>query len=118
VQLVLNDKGRVAVADKLGNAVDKVEGTITAQNSDSYTIAVSQVYQLGGASSKWSGESVTIGKEGTTGYQIRRFNQQRTVILAVAIVSAVTVFLVTTGLKASGSGSPPGDGPGQPGQSH
>src|ERR1035438_8802079 len=46
VRLALNDKGRVAVADELGSAVDQLEGVVTAQNSDSYTIAVSQVYQL------------------------------------------------------------------------
>jgi hypothetical protein len=118
VQLVLNDKGRVAVSDKLGSAVDKVEGTITAQNSDSYTIAVSQVYQIGGNTSKWNGEPVTIAKEGTMGYRIHRFNQKRTVVLAVAIVAAVTVFLVTTGLKGSGTGDS-SSGPGGPtGQSH
>jgi len=89
--------------------VDKVEGTLTSQNADSYTIAVTQVYQLGGNSSKWSGEPVTIAKDGTTGYQIRRFNQTRTVVLAVAIVAAVVVFLVAAGLKGSGTpDGPPG----------
>ena len=117
VQLVLNDKGRAAVSDKLGSAVDKVEGVITAQNSDSYTISVSQVYQLGGNSSKWSGEVVTIAKEGTVGFQIHRFNQTRTVVLAVALAAAATRFLVTTGLKGSGTGSPPNSG-GQTGQTH
>jgi hypothetical protein len=104
VQLVLNDKGRVAVSDRLGSAVEKVEGTITAQNSDSYTLAVSEVYQLGGNSSKWNGEPVTIAKDGTDGYQIHRFNQTRTVVLAVALVAAAVVFLATTKLIGGGSG--------------
>ncbi len=46
VQLVLNDAGRAAVANKLGSAVDKVEGMLTAQNPDSYTLAVSKVFQM------------------------------------------------------------------------
>jgi hypothetical protein len=108
VQVVLNDKGRVAVSDKLGSAVDKVEGMITSQNQDSYTIAVSEVYQMGGNSSKWSGEPVTIAKDGIVGYQIHRFNQTRTVVLAVAVTVAAVVFLVTVGLK--GSGTPNGNG--------
>ncbi len=103
---MLNDKGRLAVSDKLGSAVDKVEGTITAQNSDSYTLAVSQVYQLGGNSSKWNGEPVTIAKDGTAGYQIHRFNQTRTVVLAVAIVAAAVWFLTATKLIGGGSGQP------------
>ena len=117
VQLVLNDKGRLAVSDKLGSAVDKVEGTLTAQNSDSYTIAVSQVYQLGGSASKWNGEPVTITKDGTVGYQVHRFNQTRTVVLAAALAAAVVVFLVSAGLKGSGTGDTSG-GSGQTGQTH
>lgn len=115
VQLILNDKGRVAVTDKLGGAVDRVEGTITAQNADSYTVAVSQVYQLGGQSSKWNGEAVTIAKDATMGYRIHRFNQTRTVVLAVALAAAVTVFFVTTGLTGGGSTPIGGQttGPGQ-----
>ena len=117
VQLVLNDKGRLAVSDKLGSAVDKVEGTLTAQNSDSYTIAVTQVYQLGGNSSKWNGEPVTIAKDGTDGYRVHRFNQTRTVVLAAALAAAVVVFLVSAGLKGSGSGDTSG-GSGQTAQTH
>ena len=118
VQLILNDKGRVAVGDKLGSAVEKIEGTITTQNSASYTIAVTQVYQIGGNSSKWNGEAVTIAKDGTDGFRIHRFNQTRTVVLAVAIVVAVTVFLVTVGLKAGGTGDSSSGLPGSTGQTH
>lgn len=117
VQLVLNDRGRVSVGDKLGSAVDKVEGMLIAQNADSYTLAVSQVYQLGGNSSKWNGEEVTIAKDGTIGYQVHRFNQTRTVILAAAVVTAVVVFLVSVGLKGSGTPETPGSS-GQTGQTH
>lgn len=116
VQLVLNDKGRLAVSDKLGSAVDRVEGTLTAQNSDSYTIAVTQVYQLGGNASKWNGEPVTITKDGTDGYRVHRFNQTRTVVLAAALAAAVVVFLVSAGLKGSGSDTSLGSG--QTGQTH
>ena len=102
VRLVLNDKGRVAVADKLGSAVDKVEGMITAQNSDTYTLAVSEVFQLGGTSSKWNGEPVTIAKDWTDGYQIHRYNQTRTVVLAVALVAATVAFLLSVKLIGGG----------------
>ena len=117
VQLVLNDKGRDEVSNTLGRAVDKVEGTLIAQNSVSYTMAVSQVYTLGGSSSKWAGENVTIAKDGTMGYQIHRFNSTRTVILASVITVAAVVFIVGAGLIGSGVGSQSGPSP-QPGQQH
>lgn len=108
VQLVLNDAGRAAVSVKLGSAVDKVEGMLTAQNADSYTLAVSQVFQLGGNTTKWNGESVTISKDWTVGYQIHRFSKARTIILASAIAAAVIVFLVTARLNGSGGSSDDG----------
>ncbi|MFI5232613.1 MAG: hypothetical protein ACHQSE_08865 [Gemmatimonadales bacterium] len=101
----------------LGGAVDRVEGTLIAQNSDSYTMAVSQVYTLGGSSSKWSGEKVTIAKDGTRGYQVHRFNPTRTVVLAAVITASAVAFLVTVGLTGSGVG-PQGGPPGHPGQTH
>jgi phage tail tape-measure protein len=115
VQLVLNDKGRDELSTKMGSAVDRIEGTITAQNSSTYTIAVSEVYTLGGSTAKWSGESVTIAKEGTGGYRIHRFNETRTIVLAVAITAAVVVFFATSGLVGSGGGNSP-TSPTQPGQ--
>ena len=116
MQLVLNDKGRVGVSEKLGAAVDKVEGTLTAQSSDSYTIAISTVYQVGGNSTKWNGEAAVIAKDWTVGYQIRRFNQTRTVVLAAALTAAVVIFFVSMKLIGSGSDAPAGGG--LPGQTH
>jgi hypothetical protein len=116
IQLQMNDKGRLDVSQKLGSAVDKVEGMITAQNTDSYTLAVSRVFQLGGATSKWNGESVTIAKDGTNGFQVHRYSQTRTVILAVALVAATVLFLAS--VKLIGGGADPGTGNGNPGQTH
>jgi hypothetical protein len=120
VQLVMNDKGRLAIADKLGTSVDRVEGMVTSQNADSYTLAVTQVYQLNGSSAKWENEPVTISKDGVDGYRIHRFNQTRTVILATAVTVALVVFVLTAGIKASGAAgqSGPGGGSGQTGNTH
>jgi hypothetical protein len=112
----MNDKGRLDVSQKLGSAVDKVEGVITAQNSDTYTLAVAKVFQLGGTTSKWNGESVVIAKDGTTGFQIHRYSQTRTVILAVAIVAATVLFLAS--VKLIGGGTDPTNGSGNTGQTH
>jgi hypothetical protein len=114
VQLVMNDKGRLAISDKLGGSVDRVEGVVTAQNTDSYTISITDVYQLNGNVSKWENEVVTISKDGVEGYRIHRFNQARTVVLATALTAALVVFVLTAGIKSSGTSSStgPGNGPG------
>ncbi len=120
VQLVINDKGRLEIADKLGTSVDRVEGMVTAQNADSYTLAVTQVYQLNGNSAKWENEPVTISKDGVDGFRIHRLNQTRTVVLATALTAALVVFVLTAGIKASGAAgqSGPGNNTGQTGGTH
>jgi len=120
VQLVINDKGRLAIADKLGTSVDRVEGMVTSQNEDSYTLAVTQVYQLNGNSAKWENEPVTISRDGVDGYRIHRFNQTSTVILATALTAALVVFVLTAGIRASGAAgqSGPGGNTGQTGNTH
>jgi hypothetical protein len=40
VQLMLNDRGRLALDKTLGGAIDRVEGVVMSQGSDSCTIAV------------------------------------------------------------------------------
>ncbi len=117
VQLTLNDKGRVTVADKLGTGVSKVEGTIRSQDAQSYSLAVSHVWQQNGSTSTWNGELVSIAKDATDGYQIRRYNKTRTLALVGAITVAVVVFFLST--KLIGGGTDPNKDPGgNPGQSH
>jgi hypothetical protein len=120
VQLVMNDKGRLAVADKLGASVDRVEGMVTAQNADSYTLAVTEVYQINGNSAKWENEPVTISKDGVDGYRVHQLNRARTIVFASAVTVALVVFVLTAGIKASGTSasSGPGSNTGQNGPSH
>ena len=103
VQLLLNDKGRVNVAEKLGTGVAKVEGNVTAQDATSYSVAVTHVIQQNGSTSTWNGELVVIAKDGTDGYQIHRYNKTRTLVLAVAITAGVVVFFLTTKLLGGGN---------------
>jgi hypothetical protein len=88
VELVLNDQGRAALSDKLGTAVDKVEGLLVSQEGESYTMEVYQVLQMNGNSSTWNGERVTVAKAHAAGFQIRRLSRTRTTLLAGGITAA------------------------------
>jgi len=93
VELVLNDQGRAALAERLGPMVGKVEGQIFSQDDGSYTISVYHVRQLNGTSTTWNGEQVNVRKEHTIGYQIRKLNRTRTAIVAgAAVVGTVLIF--------------------------
>jgi len=105
VQLIMNDKGRAEVSSMLGTAVNKVEGIITEQSDRSYTLSVSRVMQLNGNTSKWSGEKVTVAKDGVDGYQVYRLSQKRTIILVAALVVGVALVFITASLSGGSTGS-------------
>jgi len=112
VQLVLNDKGRDEVSSMLGTAVDKVEGIITAQDAQSYTLSVSRVMQLTGNTSKWAGEKVTISKAGTQGYQVYRLSQKKTWVLVAVLVAGTALIFITASLAGNSIGGGGGGGGG------
>ncbi len=114
VWVFLNDRGRVALADRLGSAVDRVEGTVAAADDSAYVLSVSRVFQLNGYSNGWSGESVKVAREYTTGFQLRQLDRFRTTLVAGGAVFAVVAFLVTRSL--TGSGTTPGESGGPPAQ--
>lgn len=112
VELVLNDKGRVAVQDKLGPRVDKVEGMVVSESESSYTMSVYHVSQLSGVGSTFSGQQVAIDKDGTTGFQLRRINKTRTVLLAGGVVvGVVAIFGKTLNIGGGGADTPPAEVP-------
>jgi hypothetical protein len=93
VELVLNDQGRAALAERLGPMVGKVEGHVLSQDDGSYTIAVYHVRQLNGNSTTWNGEQVSVRREHTLGFQVRQLNRTRTAIAAgVATLATVVIF--------------------------
>ena len=113
VELVLNDRGRAAVADKLGAAVDKIEGTVVGEDANSYTMSVFHVSTLSGPGSTWTGQQVAIAKDGTTGFQVRRLNKSRTALLAGGVVvGLVGIFAKSLNLGGPGAEPSPTDTPG------
>src|SRR3990172_10027748 len=64
MELVLNDRGRAALSDRLGTAAEKVEGNVLGQDDSSYTMAVFHVRQVNGNSSSWTGERVAGAEAG------------------------------------------------------
>lgn len=93
VQFLLNDRGRVSLAPKLGSAVEKVEGTVVQVTEQAYDVSVSRVTHIGGESAIWNGERVSVGREHVSGYSIRRYQRTRTMLLAGGVTLGVLVFI-------------------------
>lgn len=114
MELVLNDQGRAAMSERLGTMVEKVEGTVLSQTADSYTIAVAKVSQFNGNASTWNGEQVTVRKDQTAGYQVRRLNVLKTVAVAAVVTVALAYLFFGSAITGGGTDdkpTPPDGGP-------
>jgi hypothetical protein len=113
VVLSLNDQGRAALSQQLGTAVDKIEGEVLSENSDGYTVSVFHVTQMNGNSATWNGEHVTLAKSQVSGFQLRRLNRTRTVLLAAGVTVGVVALFFGRSLLGFGSSDDTGStGPG------
>lgn len=109
VAVILNDRGRFNMAPVLGPAVDLVEGVIEQADSTSIRMQVYRVKTLRGETSTWTGEQVTVPRDGIAGYRGRQLSKARSWILAGVVIGVLVFSAVVLGLEGLG-----GDDGGEP----
>ena len=110
VAVELNDRGRLLVGDRLGEAVVRVEGILVGSTDSEVTLNVSRTVMLQGSSAVWAGEAVVIPRAGVRSFRLREFSRGRTALLSVALVGGVALLAGLISLVAGGNGRPGGDG--------
>lgn len=112
IAVVLNDRGRALVGDRLGPAIDKVDGLLVEGSAEQVTIEVYRTLDLRGGPASWTGERVQIPRDGISGYQERQFDRRKTIIVSAALVGAVaaSMLLVNLDLFSSFTRDRTGDG--------
>lgn len=114
IAVVLNDRGRFALGDRLGSAVDKVDGLLVGVDSMQATLEVYRTTDLRGNTASWTGERVQVPKDAISGYQERQFSKRRTWILVGTTVGVVVASMLMVNLNLFGGfshtdpGTPPG----------
>jgi len=115
IEFELNDQGRVALGERLGPEVAKVDGSLVSATPTEYTLHVNRVQYLHGTASSWGGESVVLRQEDVKGILERRFSKGRTFAAIASGAVAVGAFIATRSLIGNGTGSSStksGGGPG------
>lgn len=111
-KVILNERGQLQMADGMGPFVESVEGVLAGEDSAAVRLKVSRVMYVRGGSAMWSGESVSIPKDGILGFQGRELSKQRSWLLAGATVAVVAYSILNTSLDVFGnSGTEPCTGP-------
>ncbi len=101
----LTDRGRAELANRLGPGILRLEGTLTQEESSGYSMAVWRVSQIGGVSSRWSGEIVTINRDFVGSVLERRLSRQKTILVSAATVGGLFLFARSQGILGSYNGS-------------
>ncbi len=117
VAFELTDRGRVALFDRMGGGVLRLEGTVTGDDSDQYVMDVWRVAQLNGETTRWSGERVRINRDFVGGVLERKLSNARTYLLAGGATVAMVMLAKSVGLigapDATGPQEPDSGGPAQ-----
>lgn len=104
VAVEITDRGRAELSDRLGTGVLRLEGTLTRSDSAELVMNVWRVAQIGGATARWSGESVRFRREYASSVQTRTLNRGKTYVVAGAAVVGLVMFTREFGLLGSWAG--------------
>jgi hypothetical protein len=114
VVLAVNDRGRVALADSVGEAVAQIEGALVSRRDSVFIVRVRAVEYLNGQRHRWTGEPLTIREEHLRDVHARRMSRGRTAVVAGVVSSSLIAFILSRDLFGIGGGGrePGGGGPG------
>ena len=114
VALEVTDEGRVALSEKIGPGVVRLEGTLAGVEGDALLVDASSVRQVRGYISDLGGVRVTLPRKYVTRMDERRLSRSRTLMVVGGVVAIVAGFFA---VKLSGKSTPsdeePGGGPDQ-----
>ena len=113
VALEITDQGRVALADRLGPGVLRIEGRVLGTEGEQMLISVGRIVQVNGQVNLWSGESMRLDRSLVGRTQTRRIDQKRTWLAAAVSVAAVAALVAIADLGGffDGGDAPPDDPP-------
>jgi len=117
LSLVLSDEGRMQSVRQVGPYAMRIEGELVQANADDLVLAVSDVVDIRGTRSKWTGETVSLPRTYVmTTYQ-KQFSRSRTALLATAVGAGIVAIIASRNLLGfGGSGNTGGIPPDPNGQ--
>jgi hypothetical protein len=114
VALEVTDEGRVALSDKIGPGVVRLEGTLAGTEGDELLVDASAVRQVRGYITDLGGLRVRLPRRYVTRMDERRLSRTRSLLVVGGVVAVVAAFFTA---KISGRSTPgdkePGGGPDQ-----
>jgi hypothetical protein len=102
VAVVLTDRGRVALNDRIGAGIDELRGTLVSRSDTSVIISMHESVTLRGDTNKWTDELVTVTRDQFGGFRLRTFSRGKSGVVAGAAGAAVAFFVINGGFDIGG----------------
>lgn len=99
VVLQISDRGRVALGERLGPGVTKIQGRVTSVAEDQVSMSVASVGYVSGETTLWSGESMTMSREFVGNVEVRTLSKSRTWMAVGGAAAVAGFFIATRGLS-------------------
>ena len=88
VELRLTDRGALELGPRIGNTVERVEGTVVEASDSTVVLELSSATDRRGITQSWSGETVVFPRDYIARVSERRLSRKRSWLLAAGIVAA------------------------------
>lgn len=109
VLLDVSDQGRVALAERFGPSLERIQGRVDGVTDSTITVRIQSVRYLNGQQSDWTGELASLPRAQFARVRQQQFSRFRTTMLASGLVAAVVTAVLSTNLMGGGSDSQPGE---------
>jgi len=113
IELTLTDSGALALAPRVGNGMEAVEGTLVTDSANEYMMSVLGTRRRDGQENTWRGESVNVPHSMVSAITERRFSRARTTLFLTTTSAALVA--VWRAFGGSGGATVPGNTSGPPG---
>ena len=115
VALEVTDEGRVALNEKIGPGVVRLEGTLAGVEGNDLLVDATAVRQVRGYISDLGGVRVRLPQQYVTRMDERQLSRKRTLLMGGIIAGVVAAFFIAKGVSGRGTPpeGPPGGGPDQ-----
>lgn len=110
----ITDVGRVALGQRVGQEVRRVDGRVVQRSDTSFQLLVSQVTYLNGLSDQWQGQEVSLRPQDVRLVTQRTFSRSKTALLIGAMVAGLAATILSLNFLGITSGDPSGGKGGNP----
>lgn len=110
VELEISDRGRVALADRVGSGVAQIEAAVVQVQDSTYQLRVFGVTGIDGRTSHWTGERLDVRRDDFARVYERRFSRSKTITAVLVSAGAFAAIVLTRSLIAGGNASNGGSG--------